>query len=415
MSFCNAPFSSKIPSFPYAETITSYYRDYVNKVGFEKEGYIQYNSRVTECFQNNNDHDNGNYWTVKTNKGDIYRTKRVLVCTGHYRKAFAPSIVGIRHFINSNSGNNNNDDDGKERENQRRIIHSSAFGSVHRFVGRRVLIIGGGISGSDIAHHLGRDGKCQRIVVSVRNKRIKEKMLLSRSIKLGGVRVRPGVKNIDEDGNVHFVPGNTQNGFDKDNNNTAASECIYNKEQFDDIIVATGYRYWYPFLTSELRAQIMSNDAGYKLQQLYLRMIYVHAPSLVFFGITNVNLPASIAIEYQTCLYAQLVQKGEDTKLCPEMMRKEVASRYDDTSQDDLGPGKFPAYIGSLARVMSSLSSGRQQPKIDGYWMHLLKYRLPLLCTSLWVQRQYSVLGYMMLVPGMLLAILASFVYALYH
>eukprot|EP00548_Thalassiothrix_antarctica_P008992 CAMPEP_0194134664 /NCGR_PEP_ID=MMETSP0152-20130528/4741_1 /TAXON_ID=1049557 /ORGANISM="Thalassiothrix antarctica, Strain L6-D1" /LENGTH=328 /DNA_ID=CAMNT_0038830503 /DNA_START=33 /DNA_END=1015 /DNA_ORIENTATION=+ len=179
MSFCNAPFSSKIPSFPYAETITSYYRDYVNKVGFEKEGYIQYNSRVTECFQNNNDHDNGNYWTVKTNKGDIYRTKRVLVCTGHYRKAFAPSIVGIRHFINSNSGNNNNDDDGKERENQRRIIHSSAFGSVHRFVGRRVLIIGGGISGSDIAHHLGRDGKCQRIVVSVRNKRIKEKMLLS--------------------------------------------------------------------------------------------------------------------------------------------------------------------------------------------------------------------------------------------
>lgn len=551
MSFCGEPYEPNVPLFPYAEEVTKYYQNYVDRTGFQKDGSIRYGSRVVECHkgkQSDNNESNGNEnnkrgddcWTVQTSKGDLYKTKRLLVCTGHYRKAFVPPVRGIRHFFlrsHDNNNANNNRESGSQstrqlqpqnppallRKKQRRLLHSSAFRSANDFVGRKVLVVGGGISGSDLCHHLARDGCCERLVVSVRNLRKKERMLLSFAQKHGtdaggtvDLEIRPGIDRVDDEGNVRFLPPPQENNKDKDDKDKE-DDVKEEGELFDDIIFATGYRYWYPFFEKELSSRIMmsreevqaslvvgqeetsndddhvedprrhqegkkgkeeyyekenkktntnnnddgvhknteennTKDEGYKLRNLFLRMVYVDDPSLVFLGVTNVNLPSSISLEYQARLYARVVQNELQQRqqyptptpasyfgcFTEDEMRTEISSHEkNDFSQEALGPAKFPGYIKILASAtmkqqqqrrrqrqndrnnneIVDCNNDRHKTNIDGYYGYLLKNRMPLILHSLWIHRRTypRVVGWMtfavfaaFVVQGALVAIVAS-------
>lgn len=86
-------------------------------------------------------------WELRTTRAPI-QTRNVVVCTGVNRAQRMPIIAGLESF------------DGIVR-------HSEDFGDAQQYHGRRVLIIGGGNSGFDVASHLART-PVKELVMSIR-------------------------------------------------------------------------------------------------------------------------------------------------------------------------------------------------------------------------------------------------------
>ncbi|KAG7355139.1 flavin-binding monooxygenase-like protein [Nitzschia inconspicua] len=356
-SFIGHPFPSHIEHFPNAETVASYYQGYGQRFGVDK--LTRYRTRVEQCHKE----DSTGLWRlhtrhIPTGVTETIHSRRLLVCNGHFRKAFAPYIRGMEHF-------------------QGRMLHSSAFTSPLDFSSNEtILIIGGGISGADIAGILLKFQKRKEtgskrqtnVIMSVRHWKMSQTVLLPRLQQKYGLVVCPGIDRIEKDGSVHFLDIATT----KDNKHKYTNGSWQYPVRPDVILFATGYRYHFPFLDDKM---CFATQDGYKMEGLYKRILPVSDVSLAFIGITNVNFSPAIVMEYQARWYSKIVVKDECRSLNKEDMKREVKSRSQDKTQDALAL-LFPAYCNSLATDIG----------VSGYWTQLISYRLPIFLKSCYAQ-----------------------------
>ncbi|KAL3920512.1 MAG: hypothetical protein SGILL_003224 [Bacillariaceae sp.] len=350
-SFLGYPFAPEIENFPKAETVKNYYQNYAKNYDVDK--VTKYHTRVVHCSKSAM----RALWkietlNVKTGERQHHLSRRLLVCNGHFRKAFAPYISGMEHF-------------------QGRFMHSSAFSSATNIkANETVLIVGGGISGADIAKTI-LDAGSARVLMSVRNWKVPQDVLLPRLQKNKGMVIRPGVDYIDSDGNVHFydLPTSTSKKKLAQKYNAISSSVTVRP---DVILFATGYRYHFPFF-DDTKTFLTSN--GFKMENLYKRVLSTSDNSLAFIGITNVNFSPALSMEYQAKWFAIIVVKGNCRSLGPEEIEEEINSRQHDKTQDALALA-FPSYCNSLAAEIGA----------RGYWLQLLSYRLPLFIRTTWTR-----------------------------
>ena len=141
------------------------------------------------------------------NEEHLQEFDRVIVATGHFSTPNVPTFPGIDNF----SG---------------RVLHSHDFRNAQEFTGKRCLLIGSSYSAEDIASHLYKFG-AKNVTVSSRTQpmgfnwpeTIKEEQLL---IKVDGCT-------------CYFKNGHV--------------------EDFDVIILCTGYRHYFPFMAPEHRLE----------------------------------------------------------------------------------------------------------------------------------------------------------------
>jgi cation diffusion facilitator CzcD-associated flavoprotein CzcO len=370
MSFQDFPHSPDEPFFQNPEQVCNYYKKYEKHHGLQQ--YINYNTRVERCYKEEKEgHDS--IWIVETvstlNDGEkerqrqsVWKSKYLLVCTGHFRKAFSPDIRGLKHFTG-------------------RLMHSSAFDTEEDFHQKTVLIVGAGVSGVDLARVLAEYGSCTRIVVSVRTWKRLHTVLLKSKIQKYGLIVRRGVDRITPNGEVRFVVQAEEHN-NKPGDDGWYTENVPETEKPDVIFFATGYRYHYPFLRPPEQRSYLSDPKGFKMERLYKRVVFIDDPTLAFLGVTNMNLSHAIVIEYQARWYAESVLRQRHLQtLTLERMEQEVQSRSDDKTQDQLGT-KFAGYCNSLAEDI---------PGENGFWRQILTRRIPLHLRSLWVRRHPSI------------------------
>jgi cation diffusion facilitator CzcD-associated flavoprotein CzcO len=396
-SFLGYPFLSKIENFPPASVVDAYYKGYGHHCGVDK--VTKYYTRVVDCrkekyptttttttttarvvgrdddgrdnVDDGRDEDSPFLWTIDTihtitGEYQTFRAKRLVVCNGHFRKAFAPYVPGLEYFTKG------------------QILHSSAFRSVTDLQEHKtILIVGGSISGWDISNKLLTAGITERkVVLSIREWKSTHNVLIP-SLQKRGLIVLPGIDHIDSDGRVHFGRpiGRTAHKYnaDDDNDDTTASSTL----QPDVILFATGYRYDFPFLKKSVRggglvAPHVVRDDGYKMEGLYKRILSVEDLSLAFIGVTNINFSPAIVMEYQARWYGRIVVQNECRSLTnnKEVMIHEIESRQCDRTQDALAL-KFPTYCNSLAADIY----------VSGYWTQVICYRLPLFLRTIWVRR----------------------------
>lgn len=384
-SFSDYPYPSDWEFLLPATKVNEYYQNYFDIKHPHLKQYIHLNTRVEQCWKEDQQDDDSksNVWTIQTTttttttasnseeqpptQQQIWKAKRLVVCNGHFRKAYVPNIDGLRYY-------------------QGTLMHSSAFDTPKnpRFHEKTILIVGGMASGSDIAGFLVKYGNCKRIIVSVRKSNQVSDLLLNRLRKMMednpncpcSLVFRRGISHIDEAGFVHFVQ-------DNDAQEETVSSSLTEKP--DIIIFCTGYRYYYPFLpTNEMKVLRFPevDHSGYKMERLYKRILYLDDPTLALIGIPNLNLSPLLVIEYQSQWYVHMIlKKDQETfnrwiTFNKDEMEQEIESRKEDTTQDVLFK-KVPSYCTSLARDIG----------VDGYWMQLLKRRIPLHIRSLWVRR----------------------------
>ncbi|CAL5078929.1 unnamed protein product [Urochloa decumbens] len=145
----------------------------------------------------------------------------VVVASGNYSQPRLPSIEGMATW-------------------PRRQLHSHSYRTPEPFRGEVVVVVGCGESGLDIATELcGVAKEVQLVAKSTEDAAAPPPALSKMLAKHDGIRLRPPVDKLTEDGTVAFVDGS----------GVAADTVIY----------CTGYRYSFPFLDT---AGAVALDAG---------------------------------------------------------------------------------------------------------------------------------------------------------
>lgn len=159
----------------------------------------------------------------------------VMICTGHYHTPFSPKIPGEDHFKGI-------------------IQHSFDYRSSDPYKSKRVLVVGAGPSGLDIAFQI--SSVADFVVVSYHPHKQEIKGEYP-----SNVTKKPEISCIKNEEIVEFVDGS----------------CI----GFDVILYCTGYKYNFPFLHPNCGIIIKDNH----VQPLYKHMIHIENPTMCFIGI----------------------------------------------------------------------------------------------------------------------------------
>ncbi|CAH2106037.1 unnamed protein product [Euphydryas editha] len=156
----------------------------------------------------------------------------IFVCNGHYNTPFIPDIPGLKQF-------------------QGDVMHSHDYRVPDIFEGKKVLVVGGGPSGMDIALEITS---------------VTEKVILSHHVKEVG-SVFPS--NLTQKPDVEKLDGNT--AYFKDGT----------QEEVDVVFLCTGYQYNFPFLHESCNIVVEDNC----VEPLYKHVVNVQHPTMCFIGV----------------------------------------------------------------------------------------------------------------------------------
>ncbi|KAF7360403.1 Flavin-containing monooxygenase FMO GS-OX3 [Mycena venus] len=193
MCFPSFPFPPSTPVFPVAARVQTYLLSYTSH--FKLSSFIRLNTLVTDIRRN------GSKWTVQLHNGEISDFDLVIVTNGHHRVPRYPNVPGLESWLAS-----------------KKAIHSVWYRH-RKYLGDKVLVVGGGPSGTDISTEM--RNACKILVRSISGAPREDS---------GNLKVRPRLTKLGPDGQVFFEDGSVEPGVDF---------CI----------LATGYQVSLPFLS----------------------------------------------------------------------------------------------------------------------------------------------------------------------
>ncbi|BDA48576.1 Dimethylaniline monooxygenase [N-oxide-forming] 5 [Coccomyxa sp. Obi] len=339
-SFHDFPMPKHYPTYPSRTEILEYLEAYTDHFGFRKN--IVLRTEVTKVEQL----PQGNFRVLTEDKASGHTASRlytsVLVANGHHWNAAWPELAG------DFSGT---------------LMHSHEYRTPKVMEGKRLMVIGAGNSGMDIASEASQCGaaavflSCRRPVHVVPRyifgtpsdsilpawlgitapRRLLEAgvtclIRLSRGsqasfkfpppkfgllrvhptvspgtgdilqlIKDGKVLVRPGIERVEEH-TVHFTDGTT--------------------EDVDIIVCATGYNVCCPFLPPNV--EVLKEDKP----QLLLNVVHPRAPGIFFLGFVQAHGPMIPCVEGQMPWVADLIQ-GIAELPAEDKMEAKIAQQHE--------------------------------------------------------------------------------------
>jgi cation diffusion facilitator CzcD-associated flavoprotein CzcO len=284
-AFDDFPMPTGFPDFPAHRQMLAYFTAYAT--AFRLQSHIRLGVRVERCTPR----DDGR-WAVRVVANGEPETEifdGLLVCSGHHREAFVPRYPGT--FTGT-------------------VMHSSAYKRPDPFRGQRVLVVGGGNSAADIAvdvaGHAARTGLSLREGTYIVPERVfgqpidtvymfcrskLPRVLLRAALRLW---LRLAIGRWEEYG----LPTPDHAPLEKPPTvNSGALDALRRgrllayrgvvrydgrrvhftdgtSEEFDAVIMATGFRVGFPFLPDRIADR-----------ELYLRMTHPTVPGLFFIGL----------------------------------------------------------------------------------------------------------------------------------
>ncbi|XP_053239964.1 uncharacterized protein LOC128411558 isoform X1 [Podarcis raffonei] len=243
MAFPDFPFDPALPSFLHHSDVLAYLESYAEHFGVYD--HIQFRSEVSHIRPVSSSEGQPGGWEVTATQQRPETTQKVtkhfdavMVCTGHYANPFIPPIPGLDSF-------------------QGRLLHSHSYRRPEPFAGQRVVLVGAGPSGVDLALQLAP--LAARVVLSHQGPPV-------RGLPRDVLQVPPLARVSAET----VVPG--------DGSALPA----------DALILCTGYQYRFPFLDL---AQLGLRETEYGLGPLYRHLLAPRHPSLFLVGVCQQICP----------------------------------------------------------------------------------------------------------------------------
>lgn len=369
-AYFDFPMPDSYPDYPSRRQIHQYVRSFADTFGLIE--HVEFNNEVVRA------EPDGDRWIVETKDGRMRSFESLIVCPGCNWHPRMPELKG--------------EFDGE-------IMHSIAYKRPEQLTGRKVLIIGLGNSGADIACDAVRTA--ESVFVSVRRgyhfvpKHIfgvptldflNEPTLAPESVRgmdfptavslLVGDVTRYGFPEPDHAvGQTHPVM-NTQLLYNAahgritpkpDVEQLAGDRVAFvdgTTEQIDTVICATGYRYRVPFLDEQ--------RFGWEGEHphLYLTVFSRQHPTLFIFGLFEADGAPWVLNDQVALMVSEYLDDRRKGRARAEGLRKLV-----ETEQIDLKEGgsylpsprtvnyvHIPAYARNLHRVIDMLGYSRLTP-----------------------------------------------------
>ncbi|KAG9098859.1 hypothetical protein FS749_002783 [Ceratobasidium sp. UAMH 11750] len=188
--------------FPPHQEVKKYLHDYEKRFGLRR--FITFDTLVSRAFWD----ERSNKWELSFHKNNqpenesVEHFDHLLIGNGHYAKPYSPDFEGLDLWASHGS---------------RSVTHSMWYREPSPYRDLRVLIIGGGPSGNDISSDISEVAK--ETILSVRT---------FQDGHAGRIIKRGAIDHFTADGLVVFKNGG--------------------KAHVDRVILATGYKYDFPFL-----------------------------------------------------------------------------------------------------------------------------------------------------------------------
>ena len=249
MRFSDLPSLEDHQLFPSREVVKQYLEDY----GEDVRHLVSFQTQVIDICQPRPGTHRVRLKNLQTNTVYEKIYDAVVVANGHYSVPCVPNIRGIKEWNRANSGV---------------ISHTKSYRRRESFAGKKVIIVGNGASGTDIASQIGQVCK-HPLLMSQR----------SESIMGSAADYAELVPELAE--------------FPPSSHGTRAVRFANGRvvENLDAILFATGYYYSFPFLSS-LESQLIST--GERVQNTYKHLFYTDDPTIAFIALPTKIIPFRI-------------------------------------------------------------------------------------------------------------------------
>lgn len=246
MKFLSHDLAPSTHLFPHAREVIKYLKSYEQCFGLSR--FIRFNTIVSRASWN----DRTNQWEVtihprdQPEKSEKQYFDHLLVTNGHYAKPNIPTFKGLDEWNTQSQGS-------------RHVMHSMWYREPSPYQGLRVLIVGGGPSGNDLTSDISKVAK--QTIQSVRSFEDEE---------IGPITKRGKIKHFTADGLVVFESGK--------------------QAYIDRVILATGYKYDFPFLP-----QLPVRPPGQDEASLYISGAHIYPLAQHLFPLLAPFPPNSMA------------------------------------------------------------------------------------------------------------------------
>merc|ERR1712178_38486 len=234
---------------------------------------------------------------------DHYNFDAVVVCNGHYRVPRYPKIDGFDDFKGI-------------------VMHSHNYREPSAFKGMRVIVIGHANSGQDISREVANVANTVYVCAN------REKSWIAPPAYGGTFTISS--RNIIECKMVQKLTGNT-----------AITDCRSVLEDIDAIVICTGYKYSFPFLSESI---IGVKDS--RVQDVYRHIFPTsqYSPFLSFIGLPWKCIPLPVA-QIQSHFVAQCLTKAIELPSVSCMIQ-EMEQGYEEMRGKNI-PTRYSHVLGS--------------------------------------------------------------------
>ncbi|XP_053905517.1 uncharacterized protein LOC128849162 isoform X1 [Malaclemys terrapin pileata] len=239
MAFPDFPFDPSLPSFLHHSDVLAYLESYTDH--FRVREHVRFSWLVEAVSPTEGTEGSWDVTACWAQDRMVQATERfdaVIVCSGHYSDPFVPPIPGLETFPG-------------------RLLHSHEYRCPEPFAGRTVVLLGAGPSGVDLTLQLAP--VAQRVILSHRQPTLS---------------ALPG--NVLQAAPAVGVAGDTVQFGDGA------------EHRADVLILCTGYRYRFPFLSP---ARLGLRITDHTVTPLYRHLLPPHHPSLFFIGLCKQICP----------------------------------------------------------------------------------------------------------------------------
>lgn len=334
MAYSDQPFPADCWVFPSRQTI----QDYVVKYSQDVRDLIKFCFQVTSVELQ--PEDGRDRWRVRAhstiNENDVVDDvfDAVVMANGHYSTPFIPDIKNIRQF---------------HETHPHIITHSKAYHAVEAFKDKKVIVVGNGPSGLDIAYQINKVSK-GKTLLSVRHETPLPKLEHVQCEEIAEI--------------VEFLP---------EKKSVLLKDGIEVTE-IDAIVFCTGFMFSFPFLKG-LNTKLISN--GKSVHGLYKHIFCIAHPTLAL-SVLNMKIVPFPFSEAQAAVFSAIWSNNLQLPSWDEMDRwsRELEQTEGDAKHIMTGI-KDGEYINELHDwAMSARNRGKSPPRWNDekFWERSIFY-----------------------------------------
>lgn len=249
MRFSDSPSLEDQQLFPSREAVKQYLEDY----GEDVRHLVSFQTQVIDICQTKPGNHQVRLKNLQTNTVYEKTYDAIVVANGHYSVPCVPNIRGIKAWNRANPGV---------------ISHTKSYRRREPFADKKVIIIGNGASGTDIASQIGQVCKHPPLMSQ-----------RSESILGSAAGCADLVPEIAE-----FLPSSHGTRAVRFTNGRV-------EQDIDAILFATGYYYSFPFLSS-LESKLI--PTGERVHNTYKHLFYTDDPTIAFMALPTKIIPFRI-------------------------------------------------------------------------------------------------------------------------